>query len=362
MGNRFNTEYANLWKEVPLFLRFSLGRKRAREGQGRILIVNTCLVGEFAASMPAIRQFIITHPDATVDLMVTPPLRNLAEHIKGIGTVYTAASIYRRESTESGDVSFPEPYDGIIALRMSRDAREALEEASAEWVKTAAPHFIKFGVHLLASLGMRRVPKQWRTLNFEMLGLEPVELSCADILSYTDAERARIQHLEAFQSPGKVVIVHTGTKWRMKRWENARWAELLTMLNGLGNLRFVFVGAKEDVDDYTDIASRLSFSVDSLIGELNLTELTIALSEANYFIGIDSGPMNLAHLVDLPSVSLLGPGPHMYLPWSERDMYIDKTRGRGLYQMFFATEKSFMQQIEPNDVYDAFMRLYRTTT
>lgn len=50
----------------------------------------------------------------------------------------------------------------------------------------------------------------------------------------------------------------------------------------------------------------------------------------------------------------MGPGPHMYLPTDERKhVVIDKTNGRGLFEMFISKESGFIRRISPAEVESA---------
>lgn len=140
----------------------------------------------------------------------------------------------------------------------------------------------------------------------------------------------------------------------MKKWDTDKWVELLNRVRRLGDVRFIFVGGAEDADDYSEIASKLQFPLHSLIGRINLLQLLLVLRQSDYFIGTDSGPRNMAHLADTRSVAILGPGPHFYMPWSRKDVVIDTSRGRGLYQMFFTKKNGFIHQITADEVYEAF--------
>lgn len=100
----------------------------------------------------------------------------------------------------------------------------------------------------------------------------------------------------------------------------------------------------------------MAFESRSLIGKADLAELALILRESDYFIGIDSGPGNLAHLVGTKSVHIMGPGPHMYRPLNEKKhVVLDKTGGRGLYEMFFSRKNGgYIHRITATEALRAF--------
>ncbi len=360
---RINLDYLNLYQEIPLFCALALGsffRRKPRKKTGRVLIVNTCLIGEFAASLPAIRDYLQRNEGLAVDLMVSPPLKTLAGRVRGIGDVFVAKSLYGRriEEGKHTEQHFA-VYDRIFVMRISNDAYRLLRNISAGEIRTGLKEYSGYAIHLWGSVLFRRPPKQWTELNFEMLGGKLKDLSFDDIFQFAQSDYDAVKRLEALRTTQKKVIIHTGAGWVMKKWSTDTWVAFLRRAQTLGDLRFMFVGGTEDADDYATIASQLDFSVYSLIGQIDLLQLLLVLRESDYFIGVDSGPRNMAHVADTRSVSILGPGPHFYMPPNKKDVVLDKSRGRGLFQMFFRTRHGFMEQITVDEVYEAFKSILK---
>jgi heptosyltransferase-1 len=67
------------------------------------------------------------------------------------------------------------------------------------------------------------------------------------------------------------------------------------------------------------------FPLHSVIRRYDLLQVVMLMRMSSLFVGIDSGPRHLAHLVDLPSVSLLGPGPKSFEPLNRNATIIDET-------------------------------------
>ncbi|TCS61291.1 glycosyltransferase family 9 protein [Varunaivibrio sulfuroxidans] len=361
---RFNSEYFKLWKEVIFLLLLNVTKKPQSDGNGRILIVNPCLIGEFGASVPAIRDFIARHPKTPVDLVVTGAARPLAERIIGVERVYVTLSVYGRErAIAQENMTPPDGYEKIIALRMSPEAFALVKNVRAKALCTSFRFFLRYGLHLSFCLIRGKTPKQWRAVNFEMLGgvagcAPPPDMHFGEMFAPTVQDYRVRGRIASFAQGEKTVIVHTGTPWVMKRFPNERWIDALRKIADSGPYRFIFIGTEGDRVDYTHIAERIDAPTLSLIGDINLAELMVVLDEGDYFIGIDSGPATLAHLVDIPSLIIFGPGPHMYLPYNPRDVFLDRSRGRGLSQMFFSSRRnSLIEKISADDVVGAFVDL-----
>ena len=325
-------------------------KEKKGDYKDRILIVNPCLVGEFTASIPAIVDFIQRNNGKKIDIVVSAPLKVLAEKIIDVNNVYVAQSVFKRSSEVLNDQrQVLLGYEKIILLRASHGVYNFLKKVSAQNVKTGACIYARYAFHLLSSIILRRTPKQWRTVNFEMLGGAPREIPFDEMFELSIENRKN----------GKKIIIHTGSSWPMMYWEKENWIELLKKINALENFEFIFIGAGKDIDDYNYISANLKFKTHSVISQMNLLELVLLMRTVDYFIGVDSGPANMAHLANLRSIVIFGPGPHMYIPSDPNDIMIDKSNGRGLYQRFFLKKKGFIQMISVEEVFQAFIKLYR---
>lgn len=355
---RINTEYLRLLLEMALLWCLALSlRPRAPKNPRTILLAVPCLIGEFAAAIPAIADYIARHPEARIDLLVAPSLTPLAERIKGVGNVYSARSVYGRDEQTNSALPLPAHYDLIFAMRMSADARSRVQRLRGALVTSAWP-MTRYAFHLAFSLLLRRTPRQWREFNFELLGGKRHVVVFESLISIESSVYEKISRLPALSGEGKKILVHTGATWPMKHWDTDRWAELLNRLHQAGSYQVIFIGSgRIDEQDFTAITPRLGFVAESLIGQLSVVETLALMRRVHGFVGVDSGPANLARLAELPSVTLYGVGPHLYLPHHPRDIAIDKMNGRGLSAMFVASRNGFIHQISVDEVMAAFKQL-----
>jgi ADP-heptose:LPS heptosyltransferase len=122
------------------------------------------------------------------------------------------------------------------------------------------------------------------------------------------------------------VVVHTGSGSRVYLWPLSKWLALLEDLNKVENLSFVFVGGTDQEQrTFDELSRRLSFPIHSVIRRYDLLEVLMLMRVSHLFLGIDSGPRHIAHLIDLPSISLLGPGPKSFQPLNRNATIIDET-------------------------------------
>lgn len=107
----------------------------------------------------------------------------------------------------------------------------------------------------------------------------------------------------------KSFVIHIGGGWEFKRWENIKWAKLIEQLSERDKESMIRVisgpGEKEllaEVKELVDEKDNVSYKVTSF------EELIWFIDECEQFIGLDSGPMNLAICLNKKVVALYGPG------------------------------------------------------
>ena len=147
---------------------------------------------------------------------------------------------------------------------------------------------------------------------------------CMDI---ADAQRQSVQAklAERGWQGEDYVLMHPGSRWFFKCWDDDKTAELLQKLLNQGEN--VVLTAAPDAREQAMLATltgRLNTDTATgklwqLSGCLNLRELAAAIDGAKLFIGVDSVPMHMAAALDKPQVALFGPSwVSRWRPYSER--------------------------------------------
>src|SRR5579883_462259 len=317
--DRFHFEYAPVLREISALLRLQTLNSRKIASPKTILIVNCCLIGDFVVSLPAIAEFLREHPHAETDLIVSPTLAPLAQKLRGIRSVYSAQTVFRRgaEQAVSGR-ALNSSYDLVVVLRLSGPSRELLASASYKSIHTCLFPLLRYGLHLAFSPS--RHAKQLADFAFEVFGKSGPRLHRIDACELFDFSQVAAPGKPA----GRIVLVHTGSGSPLYLWPAAKWVQLLESLQDQKDLSFVFVGGSEDeARTFREISLRTSLPLRSYIRQYDILQLVMLMRASRLFIGVDSGPRHLAHLVGLPSVCLLGPGPKSFQPLSDQATVID---------------------------------------
>ena len=317
---RFHFKYAPVLREIPALIQLQTFKPRSVSSPKTILIVNCCLIGDFVLSLPAITEFIREHSGAETDLMVSPSVAPLARKLRGMRRIYAAQTVFRRDTELVGsDQVLNGAYDLVIVLRLSGPARELLANTSYRSIRTYLFPILRYGLHL--AVHPSRQVKQIAEFNFEVFGKYgrgANRIDADEIFDFTDVP-------EPHKAAGRTVLVHTGSGSRLYMWPTTKWVQLLESLNDGKDLSFVFVGGTEEEErTFEEISRRTSLPLHSVIRRHDILELVMLMRASHLFVGVDSGPRHLAHLVDLPSVSLLGPGPKSFQPLNDQATVIDE--------------------------------------
>ncbi len=360
-SNKINVEYLGTFKEIALLFKLIMLKKfkKLNKNPKRILIINSITIGDFMVSLHALKYFIDKN-NAKVDLMVSPPVKPLAKRIVGVRTVFTAKSLCNRktEQVRTSQKKFPS-YDFVLVMRISEDAYNILKKIKFKSIKSYLGPYIRYGLHLAGNLSNKDTVKQIRELNFEIIGEKEIsKLDFDKIFKFSKSDYKKIEKLKLFKKKNKKIVIHTGSGWPVKLWDNNKWVKLLNKINELDNFQFIFVGANgEEKKHYNHIRKKVDFKLYSLIQKLDLKDLTLFMKNCDYFIGIDSGPRHIAHLIDLPSINLLGPGAKIFKPTNKGDIVIDKSNCKCV-SLFCYHTKTCMEKITVNDVFKAFKKRY----
>lgn len=349
--DRFYWQYGPVAWEVPELLRLQTLKPGSITSPRTVLIVNCCLIGDFVLSLPALTEFIREHAGARIDLLVSPSVAVLAEKLRGVHRVYAAKSVFRRNTELEESERLASSYDFVIVLRLSGPARRLVAMTSYRAIRTCLIPLLKHGFQI-ASRPLGQI-KQMTEFNFEIFGKYGRKerfLRADDVFDFSGVPAPAMY-------PGSTVLVHTGSGKKLYTWPHEKWLALIERLHGLGDISFVFVGGTEEEQiEFDYLASRVTFPLRSVIRCYDVLELLMLMRVSQLFVGVDSGPRHLAHLVDLPSVSLLGPGPKSFQPLNSNATMIDETECKRCVTFYCPHAPNCIEKIEVETVARACLR------
>ena len=125
--------------------------------------------------------------------------------------------------------------------------------------------------------------------------------------------------LEKHSEANKIVCVNinAGKICYLRRWPQENYVELILGLYHRFGIKVVLVGGEGDVGYVNDFIMKLpkTINIFNFCGELSIKELVGLFTKSRLLITNDSGPLHIASIVGLPTVSFFGPEtPYLYGP------------------------------------------------
>lgn len=270
-----------------------------------IFVIRSDRLGEFLLSLPAIKNIKHNYPDSKVYLLAQKSNIDLIkgvdfieeyieykpEKISGYFGAFKLAKILRKEKI-----------DCLIALNPKKEFHLAARLAG---VKLRVGYNRKFGF----CLNKKIEDKKYQALKHEVeYNLDLIKLICKDVnvpkielaLDNPDTLKNLSGILDITE---KYIIIHPFTSNPSKRIEENFWANLTGKLKNSCTKNIVIIGSEEEQKESMELAEKLG--VKNLSGKLSLRNLASFLKyNCSIFIGLDSGPMHLASILNLPVVGL----------------------------------------------------------
>ncbi|GEM_PF-1306433 len=180
------------------------------------------------------------------------------------------------------------------------------------------------------------------------LGMNVAELIPVDFPTFVP------DHLVQKHIQTNIAVVHVGGGWIYRRWPESKWPELIRRMQGDYERIFV-VGGPGERDILDRVAAHFKGSSNIEVCVTSLEELIGLISGCSQFVGLDSGPMNLAVCLNRPVIALFGPGnAAMWKPIHTAGRYVQKVEKFPCSPCLQITcvfpEKNCMHEIEVEDV------------
>ena len=267
----------------------------------RIFIVRSDRFGEFLLSLPAIKLIKTQFPESTVYLFaqgsnielirgiefVDRFIEYREDNFSGFKGVFRLAAILRKERI-----------DCLLALNPKKEFHLAAYLAG---VPLRVGYGRKWGWCLNRKIKDKKhlADKHEAEYNIEL-----TSLICQDsFIPEIDLPVDKKSSLEALNISGSYLLLHPFTSDRSKKIDISFWQALVKKLKEKDFKDIALIGSKlEDIEAWK-LAQELG--VANFVGKLSLRNLAAVMKyNCQAFIGLDSGPMQLASLLKVPVVAL----------------------------------------------------------
>lgn len=181
---------------------------------------------------------------------------------------------------------------------------------------------------------MRNKGKQLHELetNFEIIKpiLKKNDLdlnSFRDIyLSEKDKEKAKL-FLNENGISKDYCIIHASARKELRRWKPENFSTIADYITEKYHITCIFTGIEEELNQIELIISKMKSKNRAFVfcKPGSLRTLCALMQDAKFFLGNESGPLQLADACKLPSISLFGPGvPNVFYPKNPTSIILHK--------------------------------------
>ena len=280
----------------------------------RILIVSVNWLGDLLFMTPAIRAIRRAHPNAHIaalsprrgmDLLQgNPHLDAVIPMPEGRGIAHLAGwrPLIRRLRAERFDAAFLFHRSftrAAVAWAAGIPERIGTRTLKRGWLLTTAVEIPpKDSVHKID--GFLRI--------VEAAGIRPDGRHYdAGLLPEDEQSAAALARELGIGPSDRVVALHAGANWLLKRWPSRNFAALADALSERHGARVLFIGGEGDLPLIRGIAQRMRSRPLVAAGRTTFRQMGALLKQTRLLISNDSGPLHLGVAVGVPVVALFGP-------------------------------------------------------
>lgn len=293
-----------------------LFRRKPPPDPKKILVVRLDHIGDFVCTTPVFKNIKKKFPDAQITVLVNAASKELAYKDPNIDKVITFSPFYlergEKGSTLKGLARIITDVRNI-GFDMGIDPRGDLLSILIMWlgkVKFRVGYGITGGGFLLSREG--KYDKNIHVIDRNLALLKDLGVPADDRSPavYFDEKDANVidNIMNGLKiSKAKAAVLHPFAGAKAKEWPFDNFRKVIEWLNSNG-FNVLLVGSKYDMGSFNNVID--------LKGKINLPQLACLIKSAGFFIGLDSGPANIAAALNVPSVVICSGTnvPELWIP------------------------------------------------
>ncbi|MGE3549691.1 MAG: glycosyltransferase family 9 protein [Geobacter sp.] len=321
-----------------------------------ILLIRPGGIGDAVLLAPTTFQLKHSHPDATITVLAEQRNAGVFALVPVVDQVYC----------------YDQPSEFLAVVRDSYDVvidTEQWHRLSAVVARLVrAPIKIGFATNERRRMFTHTVPyshDDYETESFlhlvSTLCNETTTNLTAPFLTIPEQVKTRAHKLLEPLQCKPYLVIFPGASIIERRWGTKKFREVARLLVGTG-LQIVVVGSSVDQQDAAIIAENLGVN---LAGKTSLAETAAVIAGAALFISADSGLLHIAIALDVPTVSLFGPGiAAKWAPHGDKHRVVNHNLPCSPCTKFGTTPPCpynvrCMQEITPAEVCEAALQLLK---
>jgi len=339
----------------------------------KILLIKMERVGDLVLSTPAIRAIKEKFPGSCISLIINPYTKEIIEKDPGLDEVIVYDAKRAPRSLRAKIQFVRELRNRGFDLGIDLSTRDFF--FLPVWLLYLSKIKITLGLDnlgrgFLFNIKVKPYSKP-KPLAEEILHiLSPLGIATSDIkpkLSFSDADKSYIRRLlnkERIKESDFLTCIHPGGIYETKYWRKDGYSKVTQHLISKYGAKVIFVGSQEEKELVDEIIALTNEKPINLVGKTSLGQLMVLISGCHLFIGNNSGPLNIAVGLNIPTISFLGPSiPERWSPQGEKDVVFRKDLPCSPCNFGYCYRKDFacMRDIRPEEVIEAVDRQLQFT-
>lgn len=275
----------------------------------KVLVVNVNWLGDVIFSAPVFTAIKAQYPQAHVACLAVPRVREILESIPAIDEII----IYDEKGKHRGLFAKLKLILGLgwrrfdIAFLLHGSWTRALIVFLAGIPRRVgyATKNGRFLTHVVEKL-----PANKHRSDHYLHVIEPFikinDPRCRiNVSGQAEKEIADILKAAGIKDGERLVVIHIGGNWDLKRWPGENFSQLIARLRQ--DFKIVIPGGPDDRLLAEQITAPQNSNPVILAGATNLKQLIALMKRAALVISADSGPLHIASAVGTPVIGLFGP-------------------------------------------------------
>lgn len=282
-------------------------------GVREILVIRTAYIGDAVMTLPVLRPLKERYPGARITFLTSRAAQEVIEGNPYVDEIMTYNPFWFYSSEPKGAY-----LDFIGRLRQRRfdlviearaDIREILFLAAPARARYKVSYDVGGGGYMLSHIVPYERLKHKVEYHLDIaryLGCNVEKPDWGVYLRPDEKERVSAM-LGSIGITDGFIAVHPGTRLKLKRWLNDRYASLYDKIMAEFGLPLLVLGMAEEKDLINSIVNQMRRKPVVLTGETSLRELAAIVDRAAMFVCNDSAPMHIATAMGTPVAAFFGP-------------------------------------------------------
>ncbi|MCC6278619.1 MAG: glycosyltransferase family 9 protein [Oligoflexia bacterium] len=272
----------------------------------KILILQLTRFGDVLLTLPVLKALKREHPEAEIHFLVR---KKFSEPAAGLGFI-DHLWVWDSEEILSPLVSEGVPGLEVFKQLVSKKIESLKSERFDRIINLSFSPSSSWLTHLIASNeckvsgysrtndGFLDIPDEWSRYFFAHVGTQSYNrVHVVDLFASISGVHLQLSDLRIWdlECERQGVVLHLGASQMHKRWPTEYWREVVKALVA-AHVKVTIVGGADDAE----IASRVTEglpegAITNFTGKTKFRDLLSVISQAQIFVGGDSGPLHVAN-------------------------------------------------------------------